>query len=469
MSRTAPEGFSDLTRLGDGSFGIVNLVQRESDGYLFALKVLEKKNGIQTAENEIEILNTLNSPFIINCYDVIKTDSSISLLLDPCLGGTLRVKIQECVHNGTSFDKEMILRIFTQMLLAVKEIHDHDIVHRDLSPTNFIFVKDDTDYIQLIDFGVSAKVKDGALKGTVGTPNYMSPELKKGKAHSQPTDMYSLGVILFELCELRLPKAGEVSSPTHPMFDDLISGLLSEDPSSRPSVDDCLAFPEINKLVEEFESVEKQMLTAHDWRPNEYVDNNDDDDVEFEVQEPDFSSNILQPGFESRIPVKKRHWREPSFEQIREAERVANEQHNNLVRILAERRAENQKFSQKIKEIDKQTKETWNKFQKNLAKHGSEFKHRLEEIKNQKRKVHVRPKTSGNSREEHATHNDVTTGDKLEKDRLQLEKMIGVERFSRIYRKLLEDPTLDSYQLEIGPSHHAMILKLLKFEREVYG
>jgi len=89
--------------------------------------------------------------------------------------------------------------------LALKHIHDRKIIHRDLKPGNIFLTTNDI--VKLGDFGI-AKVLDGTLekaKTMVGTPYYISPEIVKGKDYSFKTDVWSLGIVIHEVCSLEVP------------------------------------------------------------------------------------------------------------------------------------------------------------------------------------------------------------------------------------------------------------------------
>jgi serine/threonine protein kinase len=120
-------------------------------------------------------------------------------------GGDLKHRIEEQEKIGP-FKEEIILTWFLELCIVIKYIHQCHIIHRDLKPQNIFLTEDN--HIKLGDFGVSKVLKSTADKGpftVMGTYYYMSPELISGKEYSYSCDIWSLGMILYELCLLKYP------------------------------------------------------------------------------------------------------------------------------------------------------------------------------------------------------------------------------------------------------------------------
>jgi len=103
------------------------------------------------------------------------------------------------------FSEEQITRWFTQCILGLKYIHEKHILHRDLKSSNFFLTRSGD--IKMGDFGI-AKVLEctaGVAKTQIGTPYYLSPEICQEKAYAWPSDIWSMGCILYEMCCLRVP------------------------------------------------------------------------------------------------------------------------------------------------------------------------------------------------------------------------------------------------------------------------
>lgn len=118
-------------------------------------------------------------------------------------GGDLTKKVKD--QGGKYFSEVQILDWFTQLCLAIKHVHDRKIIHRDLKCQNIFLTKDNR--IKLGDFGIARILKKTMEKAKtmVGTPYYISPEIIQGKQYSLMTDIWSLGVVLYELCTLNPP------------------------------------------------------------------------------------------------------------------------------------------------------------------------------------------------------------------------------------------------------------------------
>ena len=170
-------------------------------------------------------------------------------------GGDLTNKIKEC--KGQFFQENQILDWFTQICLAMKHVHDRKVLHRDLKCQNIFLTKNSM--IKLGDFGIArvlSGTKDNA-KTMVGTPYYLSPEIINGKGYNFKSDIWSLGVVLYELCALKPPfdanslaflamkivKGQYPPIPSHYTKDmkNLVSVLLQVDPSKRPTINNILS------------------------------------------------------------------------------------------------------------------------------------------------------------------------------------------------------------------------------------
>ena len=126
-----------------------------------------------------------------------------------CLGqlkradGDLSDKIRQ--RRGVCFPESQILDWFTQICLAMKHVHDRKILHRDLKSSNIFMTK--SGFCKLGDFGIAKTLNNTRenARTMVGTPYYIPPELIEGQPYSFKADIWSLGIILYELCALKPP------------------------------------------------------------------------------------------------------------------------------------------------------------------------------------------------------------------------------------------------------------------------
>eukprot|EP00741_Cyanophora_paradoxa_P015040 tig00020830_g14511.t1 len=186
----------------EGAFGKVKLAVHAPTGKMVAIKII-KMDMITDASakertlREIEVMRSLNHDNIIKLIDVIedtRTNTSY-VVMEYYPGGDLFNYIRE--HQRAP--EERACRMFRQLISAVEYIHSRGIVHRDLKPENILLDADEN--LKLIDFGMSVQVKPkDMLKTVCGTPEFFAPEIIWGGEYSgPPADIWSAGVILFEL------------------------------------------------------------------------------------------------------------------------------------------------------------------------------------------------------------------------------------------------------------------------------
>jgi len=205
--------------------------------------------------------------------------------MDYADGGDLKTIIKN--QNGRYFSEDQILNWMTQICLSLKHIHDRKILHRDLKSQN-IFLKDGR--IKLGDFGI-AKCLNYTLdsaKTFIGSPYYLSPEIVQNMNYSFKSDIWSLGVLFYEICSLKMPFDAKnlpmlslkiIRGEYNPLpfvysneLNSLVTSLLSVDPEKRPNIkailDNPLLKPRIkNYLNEEQFFKEFSHTVLHNYHP----------------------------------------------------------------------------------------------------------------------------------------------------------------------------------------------------------
>ena len=144
--------------------------------------------------SELKIISEHNSSFIIKFYNAFVQDDCLCIIMEYCSKGTLGNHIKQ---NNLTNDK--IWKYFAQLCGSIMYLHNNNIIHRDLKSANILV--DSNDNIKLIDFGVS-KILNNYMKFTksfVGTPYCMSPELLKNAFYDHKTDIWALGIILYQM------------------------------------------------------------------------------------------------------------------------------------------------------------------------------------------------------------------------------------------------------------------------------
>ena len=205
------KGYRFLRKLGSTEHSGVYLAERESTHLQIVLKVLrqmpEHGDSIGAFDRflqEYETIAEMDHPNIVKIYDLGVGDDHAHIAMEYLDGGDLRNKIEIGVDEREAVD---YLRQIASGLCAV---HSKSVLHRDLKPANIMLRKDGT--LALIDFGLAKRAKlESAItdKGEIfGTPYYMSPEQGHGSRVDERSDIYSLGIIFFELLTGKKPFKG---------------------------------------------------------------------------------------------------------------------------------------------------------------------------------------------------------------------------------------------------------------------
>jgi tRNA A-37 threonylcarbamoyl transferase component Bud32 len=257
-----------LKLIGSGGMGQVYLAQHTRLGRKVALKLLHKDraNDPQAVKRffaEARAVNQINQENIVQITDFIEDDGADKYYIMEYLEGATLSAVHKA-EKGISLARAM--RIAMQVCRALGAVHSAGIIHRDLKPDNiFLTPRPSTnDFVKLLDFGV-AKLVDAssgesvgntAAFAVLGTPEYMSPEQLGGSGVDYRTDIYALGVILYELCTGKKPFVGSTFgdyvikhstiAPTPPShvpglpqpiptkLEALILRCLAKDPEDRP-------------------------------------------------------------------------------------------------------------------------------------------------------------------------------------------------------------------------------------------
>lgn len=194
--------------VGKGSFGHALLV-RDGYGQVFVAKELNlsqmSKKDRLSAENEVRLLQQVDHPFIIKFIDsFVDAASKLYIIMEYADGGDLAGRIKAQRRRRVHFTERQVMVWFTMLCLALDHLHEKKILHRDLKTTNVFLTSNNI--VKLGDFGFSKRLKTAAMAHTVcGTPYYFSPELCQGQPYSNKSDIWSLGVILYEMAMLARP------------------------------------------------------------------------------------------------------------------------------------------------------------------------------------------------------------------------------------------------------------------------
>ena len=269
--------------LGIGSYGHVYLVTNKFNNKKYALKVINKNKLMQIyadcrlVQNEVEIHSKLNHPNIIRLYSMKETNNEIQILLEYAQNGNLFDIIQK--NNG--LDELKAFEYFIQIVNAVYFLHQNNIIHRDIKPENILIGENDV--LKLCDFGWAKELNVNKRATFCGTMEYMAPEIVGSEMYDFSVDIWSLGILLYELIMGHSPFRSKSKKDRNVMikikkhdlvFDkdkniskeciDLINKLLEVNPETRLKIKDIFEHPFIlaneNKIKKNKISHRKESL-----------------------------------------------------------------------------------------------------------------------------------------------------------------------------------------------------------------
>src|ERR1700741_699441 len=176
------------------------------------IRLTEEGTGLSRSEllsrfqTEARAAGLLTHPNIVVVYDAGEEDGLYYITMELVEGKSLQVLLDE----GHAFPLPRTLRIMEQTCNALQFAHERNVVHRDIKPANLMLTADDT--VKITDFGTAKILQFGTVQQTahvMGTPSYMSPEQVKGRAVDGRSDIFSLGVMLYEMLTGEKPYPGQ--------------------------------------------------------------------------------------------------------------------------------------------------------------------------------------------------------------------------------------------------------------------
>jgi len=247
-----------LGELGRGAMGVVYRAIDPVIGRNVAVKTIrltEEGTGLTRPEllsrfqTEARAAGLLTHPNIVVVYDAGEEDGLYYITMELVVGQSM----QAVFDSGEAFPVPRILRILEQTCSALQFAHERNIVHRDIKPANLMLTADDT--VKVTDFGTAKILQFGTVQQTthvMGTPSYMSPEQVKGRPVDGRTDIFSLGVVLYEMLTGEKPFPGQsittviykivneepipprqLNPSIHPGLNEIVMRSLAKDPEVR--------------------------------------------------------------------------------------------------------------------------------------------------------------------------------------------------------------------------------------------
>src|SRR5574340_472297 len=202
-----------LGELGHGAMGVVYKAKDPLIDRVVAIKTInlglaldEKEEYEERFYQEAKAAGRLSHPNIVTIYDVGKSGDVAYIAMELLQGRELR----DIMNESGLLPVDQVLDIAAQVAQGLAYAHEHDIVHRDVKPSNIMVVRDG--HVKITDFGIARMASSAVRTQTgmvLGSPKYMSPEQVMGKLADRRSDIFSLGVMLYEMLTGQTPFNGE--------------------------------------------------------------------------------------------------------------------------------------------------------------------------------------------------------------------------------------------------------------------
>ena len=202
-----------LDEIGQGAMGVVYKARDPLIDRVVAIKTINLSMAMDEKEEyegrfyqEAKAAGRLNHPNIVTIYDVGKSGNVAYIAMEFLEGRELR----DIMNDGALLPVDQVLHTVAQVAQGLAYAHEHDIVHRDVKPSNIMVIRDG--HVKITDFGIARMASSSVRTQTgmvLGSPKYMSPEQVMGKAIDQRSDIFSLGVMLYEMLTGQAPFNGE--------------------------------------------------------------------------------------------------------------------------------------------------------------------------------------------------------------------------------------------------------------------
>ena len=261
-------GYRFVRMIGEGAMSKVYLAERVSDRLTVVLKVLDLTSIrdevlITRFIQEAELIAEINSPFVVKIHEYGLTDAYGFIAMEFFSRGDLKQRLERRLQPEIAF------LYMTHICYGLDAIHSIGVIHRDLKPANVMFRGDDS--LAIADFGISKKLEGGrditSVGQILGTPTYMSPEQGEGKSLDPRSDIYSAGVMLYELLTGEKPYVASSTTamiyqhmsaaipmlpPQLDRFQHIINKAMAKDPDDR--------YQTASQFIQVLEAAERGMI-----------------------------------------------------------------------------------------------------------------------------------------------------------------------------------------------------------------
>lgn len=202
-----------IRELGQGAMGVVYQAKDPLIDRIVAIKTINLGLAMEGKDEyegrfyqEAKAAGRLNHPNIVTIYDVGKGEDIAYIAMEFLQGRELR----DIMNDGGLLPVDHVLDIVAQVASGLSYAHEHDIIHRDVKPSNIMVIRDG--HVKITDFGIARMASSAVRTQTgmvLGSPKYMSPEQVMGKEIDQRSDIFSLGVMLYEMLTGQAPFNGD--------------------------------------------------------------------------------------------------------------------------------------------------------------------------------------------------------------------------------------------------------------------
>lgn len=189
-------------QIGKGAYSTVYKAYHNDLSKIFAVKEINisiHKKNIERFREEIFLMNKFNHQNILKLYETIEDDNYIYLILEYCENGDLKNFLSK-----RPMKEKNVRKFMKQIVSGLQYLNNKNVYHRDLKPQNILLTKDYT--IKISDFGLAKTCESDTLLDTIcGSPMYMAPEIMKYKKYDTKADLWSLGVIFYQMLTGKTP------------------------------------------------------------------------------------------------------------------------------------------------------------------------------------------------------------------------------------------------------------------------
>ncbi|CUF43152.1 protein kinase, putative [Bodo saltans] len=266
------EKFTKVRNIGKGNMGACALARNNEDGRYYVIKQVDlaklNKKERQQSLNEAKVLSALRHPNVINYYDsfLARKSDHLCIVMEYADGGDLSQRIKN--NHGVHFSQTQVLDWFIQSVLSLHYTHQRKILHRDVKTQNIFLTQDNL--CKLGDYGIARTLNSTYDQAStfVGTPYYLSPELILERPYDHMSDVWALGVVLYEMMALKHPfNANDMKSLMHrilkvqyeppptiysPELRYIVSKILVKDPTQRIRLSEVLELNIISSRIQEW-------------------------------------------------------------------------------------------------------------------------------------------------------------------------------------------------------------------------